>query len=315
MALPATFDSASPAEVSNANTADNALRALSLSCIDLFGVASGTSVAVAGFAWAAAGLTVVKFQDLAGSPATAGFLQRNGNNLEYYNSAARVLYMRGGTDVAVADGGTGLSSGTSGGILAFTGSTTLASSGALTASRLLVGGGAGVAPTVMAALANGQLPIGATGSAPSAGALTDGTNVTFAEASGTITPTKTDRVVLTCGISLGSGAFTMYASPYPAAASTTESEVTIPCPVTGTLTTLTARAICTSGSESVSIAARIAGSDALSTSLGVSASEASGSVTGSAAVSQGDKLTVKVVTGGALSGLLARFCLVIQATA
>lgn len=62
------------------------------------------------------------------------------------------IYRVGGTDVAVADGGTGLSSGTSGGILGFTGSTTLASSVALTANALVLGGGAGATPTPMGSL-------------------------------------------------------------------------------------------------------------------------------------------------------------------
>lgn len=57
------------------------------------------------------------------------------------------VYSSGGTDVAVADGGTGLSSGTSGGVLAFTASGTLASSGALAANAIVIGGGAGVAPS------------------------------------------------------------------------------------------------------------------------------------------------------------------------
>jgi hypothetical protein len=47
----------------------------------------------------------------------------------------------------VANGGTGLTAGTSGGILAFTASGTLASSAALAANALVVGGGAGVAPS------------------------------------------------------------------------------------------------------------------------------------------------------------------------
>lgn len=50
--------------------------------------------------------------------------------------------------VPVANGGTGIASGTSGGILAYTASGTLASSGALTANLPVIGGGAGVAPTV-----------------------------------------------------------------------------------------------------------------------------------------------------------------------
>lgn len=46
----------------------------------------------------------------------------------------------------VANGGTNLSSGTSGGVLAYTASGTLASSGALAANNVVVGGGAGAAP-------------------------------------------------------------------------------------------------------------------------------------------------------------------------
>lgn len=47
----------------------------------------------------------------------------------------------------VANGGTGIASGTSGGVLAFTGSTTIASSGALGANEIVLGGGAGAAPS------------------------------------------------------------------------------------------------------------------------------------------------------------------------
>ena len=49
--------------------------------------------------------------------------------------------------LAVANGGTGLTAGTSGGVLAYTASGTLASSAALTANNVVVGGGAGVAPS------------------------------------------------------------------------------------------------------------------------------------------------------------------------
>ena len=54
--------------------------------------------------------------------------------------------------LAVANGGTGLASGTSGGILGYTATGTLASSVLLTASALLLGGGAGATPTPMASL-------------------------------------------------------------------------------------------------------------------------------------------------------------------
>jgi hypothetical protein len=49
--------------------------------------------------------------------------------------------------LAVANGGTGLTAGTSGGVLAYTAAGTLASSTALAASALVIGGGAGVAPS------------------------------------------------------------------------------------------------------------------------------------------------------------------------
>jgi hypothetical protein len=50
------------------------------------------------------------------------------------------------TAIAVGSGGTGLSSGTSGGIPYFSASNTIASSAALAASAIVLGGGAGVAP-------------------------------------------------------------------------------------------------------------------------------------------------------------------------
>ena len=52
----------------------------------------------------------------------------------------------------VADGGTGLTAGTSGGILGYTATGTLASSALLTANALVLGGGAGVTPTALASL-------------------------------------------------------------------------------------------------------------------------------------------------------------------
>lgn len=53
------------------------------------------------------------------------------------------------TTVAVNKGGTGLTSGTSGGVLYYSASGTLASSGALAANAIVVGGGAGVAPSTV----------------------------------------------------------------------------------------------------------------------------------------------------------------------
>lgn len=50
--------------------------------------------------------------------------------------------------VSVAQGGTGIASGTSGGVPYYSGTTTIASSGALTANLPVIGGGAGAAPAV-----------------------------------------------------------------------------------------------------------------------------------------------------------------------
>jgi len=72
----------------------------------------------------------------------------------------------------VAGGGTGLTAGTSGGVLAYTASGTLASSGALTASALVLGGGAGVAPTPMGSLGTTTTVLhGNAGGAPTFGAV------------------------------------------------------------------------------------------------------------------------------------------------
>jgi len=57
-----------------------------------------------------------------------------------------------GTTIAVANGGTGLTTGTSGGILGFTAAGTIASSTLLTANAIVLGGGAGVLPSTPLAL-------------------------------------------------------------------------------------------------------------------------------------------------------------------
>lgn len=71
------------------------------------------------------------------------WLEYDGTNFRLLNPVKYV----GGT-LAVGQGGTGITSGTSGGVLAFTASGTIASSAALTANVPVVGGGAGAAPTV-----------------------------------------------------------------------------------------------------------------------------------------------------------------------
>lgn len=98
---------------------------------------------------------------ITGTPAAGSFIIRDatnalwknatltaGTNIAIANADASVTVGLTG-QVGVANGGTGLSSGTSGGILAFTGSGTIASSSALAANAIVVGGGAGVAPSTI----------------------------------------------------------------------------------------------------------------------------------------------------------------------
>jgi hypothetical protein len=79
-----------------------------------------------------------------------------GKTMLVFNNATNVLdvttYLSSltlGSALPVASGGTGLTSGTSGGVLYYSATGALASSSALTASSLVVGGGAGVAPSTI----------------------------------------------------------------------------------------------------------------------------------------------------------------------
>lgn len=101
-----------------------------------------------------------------------------------------VVYRAGGTDVAVADGGTGLSSGTSGGILGYTASGTLASSVALGAGNLVVGGGAGATPTSVTAGATTTILVGGGAS----------TAPVWTTATGTGSPVRADGPTLTAPV-------------------------------------------------------------------------------------------------------------------
>jgi hypothetical protein len=76
----------------------------------------------------------------------------------------------------VANGGTGLTAGTSGGVLAYTASGTLASSAALTQYGVVYGGGAGAVPVATAAGTTGQVLTATTSGAPTwAAPATSGT--------------------------------------------------------------------------------------------------------------------------------------------
>ena len=65
----------------------------------------------------------------------------------YFKNAAGTVKLLASNVTPVANGGTALTSGTSGGVLAYTASGTLASSGVLAQYGVVIGGGAGAVPT------------------------------------------------------------------------------------------------------------------------------------------------------------------------
>lgn len=114
------------------------------------------------------------------------------------------IYRAAGTDVPVADGGTGLSSGTSGGVPYFSSSTTIASSAALTANRFVMGGGAGAAPVSLGTAAGGIIVTDSSGTPSTLGSSANGqvpiANVAGSVAWATITGTS-NQVNVTNGAS------------------------------------------------------------------------------------------------------------------
>jgi hypothetical protein len=97
----------------------------------------------------------------------------------------------------VANGGTGLTSGTSGGVLYYSATGTLASSSALAANALVVGGGAGVAPSTTTTASEILTFLGTPSSANLAAAVTDETG-TGALVFGT-SPTFTTSAIFPAG--------------------------------------------------------------------------------------------------------------------
>jgi hypothetical protein len=108
--------------------------------------------------------------------------------------------------LAVANGGTGLTAGTSGGVLAYTATGTLASSAALTANALVIGGGAGVAPSTTTTGTGVLTFLGTPSSANLASAVTDETGtgaLVFATSPTLVTPllgTPTSGVLSSCTV-------------------------------------------------------------------------------------------------------------------
>lgn len=94
------------------------------------------------------------------------------DNITGFSSTGYINRTGGGTYafstvIPVSGGGTNLANGTSGGILGFTGTSTIASSALLTQFGVMVGGGAGATPTAITPGSSGQILIQQTGANPS----------------------------------------------------------------------------------------------------------------------------------------------------
>lgn len=88
-------------------------------------------------------------------------------------TCAQVSFAQVTGTAAVTQGGTGQASGTSGGILFFSGATSLTTSGVMTAGAVMLGGGAGASPTALSGTTAGQV-LTWTGSAWNASAAASG---------------------------------------------------------------------------------------------------------------------------------------------
>jgi len=138
------------------------------------------------------------------------------------NASATVLTSNAA--VTVAQGGTGITSGTSGGIPYFSASTTIASSAALTSNAIVLGGGAGAAPKVAAGLTTdgtSQLQLGVAGASVGSVQLRNATSgsITMSPvtgALGTITitvPATTGTMTVLGNTTTGSGSIVLATSP------------------------------------------------------------------------------------------------------
>lgn len=107
---------------------------------------------------------------------STGYIKRTGAGTYTFTSGA----------LPVSEGGTGLASGTSGGILGFTAAGTIASSVALTVNQLVIGGGAGATPTPLGSLGTTTTVLHGNAS----GAPTFGAVVLTTDVSGTLPVTN-----------------------------------------------------------------------------------------------------------------------------
>ena len=144
--------------------------------------------------------------------------------------------------VAVANGGTGITSGTSGGILYYSAAGTLASSAALAASAIVLGGGAGVAPTTTATGTGVVTALGV--NVGSAGAFVTFNGALGTPSSGTLT--SATGLPISTGVSgLGTGVATALAVNVGSAGAFVTFNGALGTPSSGTLTSATGLPIST----------------------------------------------------------------------
>lgn len=162
----------------------------------------------------------------------------------------------------VAGGGTGLTSGTSGGVPTFTASGTIASSAALGAGAVVVGGGAGAVVTTLAGTSGGVVYFSASNVAASSGALAQ-YGVVLGGGAGaapaTLAADSSTTKVLTSG---GSSANPSWAAVTASSFGTQTANTVLAGPTSGGAATPTYRALVGAESGMVLIATATAASSA-----------------------------------------------------
>ena len=115
----------------------------------------------------------------------------------FYKDSSNVIQVIGWKTTPVSAGGTGLTSGTSGGVPYYSSSSAITSSAALAASALVIGGGAGAAPSTTTTATGALTFLGTPSSANLAALVTDETGsglLVFNSAPALTNPTVTNYV-------------------------------------------------------------------------------------------------------------------------